>query len=77
METFSKNGNFPMESFGNFLKLSRPNSEVGSFRSLVQSPQQESIWLTPSSINGGELAPVIGEGVKQDETMCMHYSTGY
>ena len=23
-----------MESFGNFLKLSRPNSEVGSFRSL-------------------------------------------
>jgi len=25
--------------------------------------------LTPSSITGGELAPVIGEGVKQDETM--------
>jgi hypothetical protein len=37
METFSKNGNFPMESFGNFLKLSRPNSEVGSFRSLLET----------------------------------------
>ena len=37
METFSKNGNFPMESFGNFLKLSRPNSEVGSFRSLAST----------------------------------------
>ena len=35
METFSKNGNFPMESFGNFLKLSKPNSEVGNFRTLL------------------------------------------